>query len=239
MDAPDLSTLDDDQYSDLLTSQVHPRFRNQDTWNTLISPQHIERTRSILVDMHQRTANTLRRKKAERDAFELECRARGAAGKAAWFESRPAYEDTRRKTALFHQKVQQAVSEVGKIQRTQNRATSHHASNAARVTLRKLAMAVHRHQAQHAKSGTIAAQEDYELWQLLDRLTVPYGPDQDPTSLRTMLDFYWTDVNVATDEDQDRAAAEQQMRQAPAGRSARFTGAPKARHVGGEKGLAG
>ena len=239
MDAPDLSTLDDDQYSDLLTSQVHPRFRDPDVWNTLTSPQHIERTRSILVDIHQRTANTLSRKKAERDAFELECRARGAAGKAAWFESRPAYEDTRRKTALFHQKVQQAISEIGKIQRTQNRATSHHASNAARVTLRKLAMAVHRHQAQHAKSGTIAAQEDYELWQLLDRLTVPYGPDQDPTSLRTMLDFYWTDVDVVDGAVESQEAAERVMRQAPAGRSAPSSGMPRARHVGNQKPLAG
>jgi hypothetical protein len=239
VDAPDLSALDDDQYSDLLTSQVHPRFRDQDTWATLTSPQHIERTRSILVDIHQRTANTLSRRKAERDAFELECRARGAAGKAAWFESRPAYEDTRRKTALFHQKVQQAISDVGKIQRTHNRSSSHHVSNAARVTLRKLAMAVQRHQAQHAKSGTIAAQEDYELWQLLDRLTVPYGPDQEPTSLRTMLDFYWTDVDVVDGAVESQEAAERTMRQAPAGRSAPYSGMPRARHVGNQKPLAG
>lgn len=237
MDAADFSTLTDDQYSDLLSGQVHPRFRDPDVWEAITSPENIERTRTVLAHIHQRTATTLGRKKSERDAFEQECRARGEAGKAEWFESRPAYEDSRRKTAAFHQKVQQAMSEVGKIQKSHNRAGSHQVSNAARVTLRKLAVAVQRHQAMHAKSGTIAGQEDYELWQLLDRLTVPYGPNQEPTSLRTMLDFYWTDVEPTTSADEDRAVAERAMRQAPAGRSGQFAGMPRARHVGSDKPL--
>jgi hypothetical protein len=238
VDAPDFSTLTDDQYSDLLTHQAHPRFRDPDVWSTLTSPENIERTRSILVQMHQRTANALGRKKSEREAFEQECRARGAAGKAAWFESQPAYENTRRKMAGFHQLVQQAISDVGKIQKDHNRAGSHLVSNAARETLRQLAVAVQRHQAQHAKSGSIAEQQDYELWQLLDRLTVPCGPNHEQTSLRTMLDFYWTDVTPITDTESGREAAERSMRKAPAGRSSSYTGVPRARHLGNQKDLA-
>jgi hypothetical protein len=237
VDAPDFSTLTDDQYSDLLSGQVHPKFRDPDVWSAITSPENIERTRAVLMNMHQRTANTLGRKKSERDVFEQECRARGAAGKAEWFESRPAYEDSRRKAAAFHQKVQQAISELGKIQKTQNRADNHKNINEARETLRKLAVAVQRHQAMHAKSGTIAGQEDYELWQLLDRLTVPYGRNQEPTSLRTMLDFYWTDVEPTTAAEEDRASAERTMRQAPGGRSSQYAGVPRARHVGSEKPL--
>lgn len=237
MDAADFSALTDDQYSDILTGQVHPKFRDPAVWEAITSAENIERTRAVLVNIHQRTATVLGRKKAERDAFEQECRARGAAGKTAWFESRPAYEDSRRKTAAFHQKVQQAISDVGKIQRTHNRAGSYQASNAARETLRQLSIAVQRHQAQHAKSGSIAEQQDYELWQLLDRLTVPCGPTQEPTSLRTMLDFFWTDVETVTSADEGRAVAERTMRQAPAGRSAQYAGVPRARHVGSEKPL--
>jgi hypothetical protein len=237
LDAADFTTLTDDQYSDLLSGQVHPKFRDPDVWEAITSPENIERTRTVLVNIHQRTANTLGRKKAERDAFEQECRARGAAGKSAWFETRATYEDSRRKTAAFHQKVQQAISDVGKIQRTQNRAGSYQASNAARETLRQLALAVQQHQAQHAKSGSIAEQQDYELWQLLDRLTVPCGPNQERTSLRTMLDFYWTDVEPTTAAGEERAAAERTMRQAPAGRSSQYAGVPRARHVGSEKPL--
>lgn len=240
MDAPDLSALDDRQYEQIAVSHAHPRHRDPDTWALLTSPEYSDRTRAALVNVHQRTAATLRRRKTEREAFEQECRARGSAGKEDWFASRPEYERWRRGTAGFHQMIQAAISELGKTQRRQNhQAVTQQASQAAREALRKLSIAVQRHQATHAKTGTIAAQEDYELWQLLDRLTVPCGPNQEPTTLRAMLDFYWTDVDVVDDADTSRATAERAMRQAPAGQAAQFSGVPKARHVGNSKPLAG
>lgn len=239
MDAPDLTTLDDRAYEQLAVANAHPKSRVAETWALLTCPQHIDRTRTALTNVHQRTANTLRRRKTEREAFEQECRARGQAGKQEWFSTRPEYERWRRGTASFHQMIQAAISELSKTARAHNhRAVTQQSSQAARDTLRRLSLAVQRHQAAHAKSGEIAAQEDYELWQLLDRLTVPCGPNQDPTTLRTMLDFYWTDVDTVTDADAARAQAERTMRQAPAGKSAQYTGVPKARHVGNEKGLA-
>ena len=240
MDAPDLSALEDRDYEQLAITHAHPRHRDPIIWELLTSPEHIERTRTGLNNVHQRTAATLRRRKNERDAFEQECRARGEDGKQEWFATRPEYERWRRGTAGFHQMVQSAISELGKLQRRQNhRAVTQQGTQAARESLRKLSIAVQRHQAAHARSGTIAAQEDYELWQLLDRLTVPCGPNQEPTTLRTMLDFYWTDVEEQTDADRRQVAVEKTMRQAPGGRSGQFTGVPRARHVGNEKGLAG
>lgn len=240
MDAPDLTTLDDREYEQLAIQHAHPRHRDPDTWALLTNPRHLERTRAALTNVHQRTAATLRRRKTERDAFQQECHARGEAGKKEWFATRTDYERWRRGTAGFHQMVQSAISELNKAQRIQNhRATTQQSAQAAREALRKLAVAVQRHQALHAKSGTLAGQEDYELWQLLDQLTVPCGPDQEPHTLRTMLDFYWTDVETVTDADAERAAAERVMRRAPAGRSAEYTGVPRARHVGNEKRLAG
>jgi hypothetical protein len=215
------------------------RQRDPQAWQLLTSPDHINRTRETLTMVNQRTASTLRRRKTEREAFHQECRQRGAEGKREWFETKAEYEEWRRKAAWFHQTVLSAISELSKLTRDRNRAGNQLQQDESRETLRKLAAAVNRHQAAHAKSGQIAGQEDYELWQLLDRLTVPCGPNQDPTTLRTMLDFYWTDVEVRTAGEQVQAAAEKTMRQAPAGRSARFTGVPRARHVGNEKGLAG
>ncbi|QLJ06822.1 hypothetical protein HZZ00_37985 (plasmid) [Streptomyces sp. NEAU-sy36] len=238
MDVPDLSAIDDDQFEDIAISQAHPRSRDPELWALLASPEHIDRTRTILTNVHARTAAALRRRKAEREQFHLDCHARGAQGKKEWFESRPEYEKWRRGAAGFHQTVQTAISELSKIQRSQNRAVTNQGGHAARDALRKLAVAVHRHQARHAKSGEVAAQEDYELWQMLDHLTVPCGPQQEPTTLRTMLDFYWTDVDMVSDSEEKQTAAERTMRQAPAGRSARFTGTPRARHIGNDKGLA-
>ncbi|WP_037688666.1 hypothetical protein, partial [Streptomyces scabiei] len=220
-------------------ANVHPPARTPEVWELLTSADNIERSRIILNRVHQRTANSLRRRKEEREAFQQECHARGPAGKQEWFETRPEYENWRRRAANFHQTVQAAISELGKIQRTHNRSMSRDSRNDARESLRKLAIAVQRHQALHAKSGTIAAQEDYELWQLLDRLTVPCGPNQEPTTLRTMLDFYWTDVDATDTESESREATERTMKKAPAGRSGEFTGMPRARHAGGQKNLAG
>ena len=239
MDAPDLTTLDDRQYEQLAVAHAHPKHRDPDVWNLLTSTQHIEHTRAVLANVHQRTAATLRRRKTERDTFQQECHARGEDGKKEWFATRPEYERWRRGTAGFHQMIQQAIAEIGKLQKAHNRASNHRNHDDARETLRKLSIAVQRHQAAHAKTGTIAAQEDYELWQLLDRLTVPCGPAQEQTSLRTMLDFYWTDVDMVTDVEADRVRVESTMRGAPAGRSARYAGVPRARHVGNEKDLAG
>ena len=239
MDAPDLTTLDDTQYETVALAQIHPRHRDPAVWDLLTSPEHIARTRTLLGQVHARTANALRRRKAEREEFHQECLKRGQAGKQEWFETGPEYEKWRRGAASFHQTVQAAISEIGKKQRTQNRDSNHLSRAEERETLRKLAVAVSRHQAEHARSGEIAGQEDYELWQLLDQLTVPCGPDHTPTTLRTMLDFYWTDVAVVTDVDKAQGAAERSMRQAPAGRSGQYTGTPRARHVGNEKPLAG
>lgn len=240
MDAPDIANLDDREYEQLAVAHAHPKHRNPDTWTLLTSPQHIERTRDALNNVHQRTAATLRRRKTEREAFEQECRARGEAGKQEWFNTRPEYERWRRGTAGFHQMIQAAISELGKVQRRQNLQTATlQTAQGARETLRKLSLAVQRHQAMHAKAGSIAGQEDYELWQLLDQLTVPCGAGQEPTTLRTMIDFYWSDVDVVRDGEEARAAAERSMRRAPGGRSAEFSGAPRAKHVGNDKPLAG
>lgn len=237
MDAPDLDTLDDAQYEQIILGNVNPRYRTPEMWEMLTCGERIDRTRTLLSGIHQRTAATLRRRKAERDEFQQECWVRGEAGKRDWFATRAEYENWRRRAATFHQGIQACISELTKISKDRSRTGNHR--DAARETLRLLAIAVQRHQAQHAKAGSIAGQEDYELWQALDRLTVPCGSSHEPTTLRTMLDFYWTDVDVIDVSEEARATAERTMRQAPAGRSTQFSGQPRARHVGNGKPLAG
>lgn len=237
MDAHLLAQLDDQQYEDLIIKNAHPPVRNPDVWAALTHPDNLERTRSILVNVASRTGNALRTKKAERERFQQECLARGSAGRREWFDTRADYEDWKRRAGNFHQCMLRAVSELNKTQKTVNRETSHQLAQDQRDTLRKLAAAVHRHQATHARAGGIAEQADYELWQLLDQLTVPVGRDQ-AVSLRTMLDFYWTDVQPVDEVEQRRATAEMTMRSAPGGQSGRYAGVPKARHAHNDKKLA-
>jgi hypothetical protein len=238
VDAAALTQLSDGELEELLTANIHPPRRDPEVWAAITHPDNLPRARQILVNIHERTASVLRRRKTERDAFRAECFARGAAGKADWFAGQAEYDAARRRTANFHQRVQRAISELGKEQRNVNRAMSIDVVNEARETLRQLSVAVQRHQATHARDGGIAEQSDYELWQALDRLTVPTGPGQAPTTLRTMLDIYWTDVAPVTDEDSQRTQAERMMRSGPKGRPASFSSTPRARHTHNGKDLA-
>lgn len=238
MDAAELSSLTDGEFEEVLTSNIHPPVRDPDTWAAITHPDNLPRARQILVQLHERTASVLRRRKTEQDEFRAECFARGNTGKSEWFAKKGEFDTARRRTANFHQRVQRAISELGKEQRNVNRERSVNLNQEARETLRKLAVAVQRHQATHARAGGIAEQADYELWQLLDQLTVPTGPEQQQTTLRTMLDIYWTDVETVTEQDTQRTEAERVMRSGPRGRSASFSGTPRARHAHNGKDLA-
>lgn len=238
MDAQLLSQLEDQQYEELIVQNAHPPVRDQAIWAALTHPDNIDRTRTILVGVAARTGNALRTRKAERDAFLEECHTRGAQGRKEWLDSRAEFEDWRRRAGNFHQTMLRAVSELNRAQKTINRSTNHQIAQDQRETLRRLALAVVRHQAQHAKAGGIAEQADYELWQMLDQLTVPCGPDQEPHTLRMMLDFYWADVRSVSQAEEQRAEAERTMRSAPAGQSGTYAGVPRARHVHNRKDLA-
>ncbi|MFJ1900492.1 hypothetical protein [Streptomyces sp. NPDC088115] len=238
MDAAEIGNLTDGEFEDLLTSNIHPPTRDPEAWAAITHPDNLKRARTHMTAIHERTSSVLRRRKTERDEFRIQCFARGEAGKREWFASQAEFDALRRRTANFHQRVQRAISELTKAQRDANRASNQNVAGEQRETLRKLAVAVQHHQAVHARAGGIADQADYELWQLLDRLTVPTGPSQEPTTLRTMLDIYWTDVQPATDEELRRAHAERVMRSAPDGRSGSFAGVPRARHIHNDKGLA-
>ncbi|MEU5239891.1 hypothetical protein ACH4UR_31855 [Streptomyces lydicus] len=238
MDAGHLTRLDDAGYEQIVLDNAHPPARDQETWAALIDPALIDRTRDALNTLFQRNSSVLRKRREEREQFRLECFARGQAGKEEWFASKREYDAWRHRAANFSRTVQNALAEINRVKKEINRSINHQVAQNHRDRLRDLALAVHRHQAAHARSGGVAEQADYELWQALDSITVPIGPMSDPTSLRTMLDIYWTDVTPVDESEERRARAERTMRTAPAGQAARFSGVPKARHVDNGKHLA-
>lgn len=231
MDAQDLAQLADKEFEQILTSNIHPPTRDARTWAAITHPDNLPRARKILTHVHERTASVLRRRKTEREEFRIECFARGEAGKREWFATRAEFESLRRRTANFHQRVQRAISELGQEQRNVNRAQSLNSGQQSRETLRELAVAVQHHQAVHARNGGGAEPADHELWRHLDRLTVPTGPGQDPTTLRTMLSIYWTDMHPVADDPEYRTRAEHITPSAPAAPSTAHCCVPQARRV--------
>ncbi|MEU9113774.1 hypothetical protein AB0D04_18825 [Streptomyces sp. NPDC048483] len=238
MDVRTLTALTDDTYERLVLDNAHPPARDQEVWELLLSRPLIDRTRETLSGLVQRNVSALRKRKAEREAFQAECFARGPAGKKEWFDTRNEYEEWRHRAANFARTVQNALADVNRAKRDLNRSANNSVAQEHRECLRKLALAVQRHQAAHARAGGIAEQSDYELWRALEQISVPIGASGEPTTLRTMLDIYWTDVASVDETEEQRAGSERVMRAAPAGQSGRFSGVPKARHVDNGKRLA-
>lgn len=236
MDVQQLAELDDLEFAEVINRCTHMRTTDPDEWAALTSPALIGRTRAALTLIFQRVSTQMRNAKRKRDAFQQACFARGVEGKREWFESLPEYEQWRNRAGNFQAAVQARLSETGKIQKTVNRAHNNQNHDRSRNALRLLATAIQKHQAAHAKAGGIAEQSDYELWQQLDRIAVE--TDSQEVSLRTMLDVYWFDVAPVSAAEEATDGAEGMMRSAPAGQSPRFSGAPKARHVGSDRKLA-
>ncbi|MFB7668550.1 hypothetical protein ACFC1R_32295 [Kitasatospora sp. NPDC056138] len=238
MDLDEIATLDDAGFRRLITRHVHYTVGDPKVWELLHSPELIERTRTMLTTVYKQLNATMSRKRQEREEFQQDCYSRGAAGKADWFETKTEYERDRGRLVSLHKALQGRLADAGKIQKDVNRANSMALTNHARESLRVLSIAVQKHQAAHARSGTMAEQCDYELWRLLDRLTVPVGPANERVPLRTMLDFYWTDVEPVTEAQARVEELEPLVRRTPVGGAQAFAGVPKARHVGNDRKLA-
>jgi hypothetical protein len=236
MDVQQLIDLDDQGFTEIVNRCTHMRTTDPEEWAALTGPELIGRTRDALSLIYQRVSTQIRHAKAKREEFHQECFRRGAEGKTEWFESLPEYEHWRNRAGNFQAAVQARLSETSKIQKGLNRANNNQNHDRSRNALRLLAMAVQKHQAAHARAGGIAEQSDYELWQQLERIELEVDGQDVP--LRTMLDVYWFDVAPVSGAEEAAEIAEGMMRAAPAGQSSRFSGSPKACHVGSDRRLA-
>ena len=237
MDVQDIEPLDDAAFRELVTDHLHSRKGDPQVWGLLTGPRLVQRTCGTLAAIHRQVTGTMLTKKTAREEFRQECFARGEAGKRDWFASLAEYESWRRRAGHFALMVQERLSDAKKALKAANRAANDTAGHTHRMVLRQLAIAVQDHQAAHARAGGVAEQCDYELWRLLDKLTVPIGPRSEQMTLRTMLDIYWRDVEPVDEAREETAHMDDVMRAAPAGRSARYEGVPSARYVGNDKKL--
>lgn len=238
MDTSLILNLSDDDFRELVTQQLHKRSADPEAWEALTSPNVVTRTHETLAALHRDVSGVMRTRKAEREMFRSECFARGEAGRQEWYSSLKDYEDWRRRAGNFASLVQDRLSSVRKIQKDINWAANNMSRESHRRALRRLALAVEKHQAAHARAGGIAEQADYELWNALQGISIPIGDQGEMVSLRDMLDVYWREVTPVSAVAEARAGMEGVMRSAPAGRSGRFEGVPKARAVGSDRKLA-
>lgn len=242
-----IAELDDRAFRKFVTDRI---FHDADpaAWDLLLSGDLLWRTGALLTALRVQVEGELCRREGQNDADYLEHRTRGSSGRADWLARNSEYQAWRRRAVGFKRMVERrqlqakearrAVAQEqqdpelkARVQRLAEEADHY------RDAVRRLAVKVHEHQALTASSGRCPEQHDYDLWRLLDELTVLVSKGRGQVPLRRMLQAYWFETTPATVAEGRRAEAERLMRQAPAGRSARFEGVPRVRGVDGPKRL--
>lgn len=167
----------------VLANAAAPK-RNTAIWEALLSTQCVERTRSALADAYQRNSAAMADRRAEEElgsTSESETAAAAAADYHAW----------RRRATSFNHLVQGALREVNERRQQLVREQDLSAAEQYRQKIRDVALAIAEHE--HAvRSGGIAPNpHDLKLWECLDAVQLPHGPESTLTSLRELAATVW------------------------------------------------
>ncbi|HKX45267.1 MAG TPA: hypothetical protein VFF37_06365 [Streptomyces sp.] len=234
MDATSISQLDDPAFRELITTNIHHADDTKPVWELLSDRSLAERTLETLRVIRTQAESAMSRKRKDLGEYQAECLLRGPRGRQDWLAEKRKFDDWKRRANNFRRMVEGRQVQV-KARMKASIEERAEVDRSTRITLAKLCLEVQRHQAAYAASGRRAEQADYELWSLLDELTIPFTEGGEAT-LRDMLRTHWTPTE--RDKGARRRANERLMKNAPAGRSRPFEGTPKARHVGSDKLLA-
>jgi hypothetical protein len=191
LDPEALLGLDDASFRETV-NQCVPRRSDPDgtVWKALLDLAVVGRTYTTLVEMVRETDNLLTTRAAELDAYRQDCYRRGEAGKRDWFDA-DAEHKVWRGRALGWKRALEARLMVAKERnpeaRIQRNVERHPRNNqSARVSLCRLALAVHRHQVASKAEDISPEPHDEALWAALDQITVPYG--ELVATLRSLID---------------------------------------------------
>ncbi|PKV95522.1 hypothetical protein ATK30_6444 [Amycolatopsis echigonensis] len=181
-DIAKLTQLSDEQLEELVLANLGPDAAG--LWESLIAPPLLGRVRAILVATQHRIDNDLRTRRSRRS----ERRSKLGLDLTSPYEQR--YDQWRGRVTVFKRLVETRLSQTRAATADENHraaALNHRHRNAVRM----LAKAIDCHR---RAVGTAFDPEpaDRALWQVLDDVTVPLGPQGVSVPVRDMLDTYWS-----------------------------------------------
>ncbi|MFF7837563.1 hypothetical protein ACFZC6_01815 [Streptomyces ossamyceticus] len=251
-----VAALGDERFKELVTKHLARSDGDPALWEVLLGETLINRTTETLKDMFEVACAAAAKRANERNEIRVACLERGPSGRTEWLHSDAKYQLWKSRNSHFKKLVQTRLTEArearrdhvlsGRAVKKTNR-DDRLVAHARQMTdernhhvgvIREFARMVQRHQAMTAASGRMPEQHDYDLWRLLDELSMPDGAERDLIPLRQMLQAFWYDTTPATLAEGVRGQTERMMRQAPAGRSPRYEGTPKVRRIDEPKRLA-
>ena len=158
--------LPDDDFEELVSSQLGRDNRNARVWDLLRHENVLPRTQALLELLHHRTTSVLEGKSMELNLFKQQCDRLGAAGDSMWREERRERMASFQGSARFLRLVEEAQLEVNQ---------SVKAVPPARRTLQALQALTAQVVAHEKELGDDPTEADEELWPLLDSTHVVLG----------------------------------------------------------------
>lgn len=165
------------EFEQVVLANASPHKRNTVFWDALLSPQVIERTHGALAQAVQRNSAAMSARRPDE---------RGGTS-----EPDPEYRAWRRGAVSFGHIVQGALQEVNQRRKEIIQQDDVRAAERYRRNIRDIALAIADHQDAVVRSGVKPRPEDLKLWECLDTVRLPHGPDSVPTSLRELVASVW------------------------------------------------
>ena len=162
--------IDDVEFERLVLANISPRNRDAHVWSALLAPNSIARTHAILVAAVQRNASAMAARRADPGSDDT------------------AYRQWRHRAQGFARIAQAALSEINAERRTLEAAADKSSARRYREQLRRLASEIACHQQRSDTAGINPEDHDHQLWNVLDTISIPHGPESTPTTLRDLLD---------------------------------------------------
>jgi len=177
-----LDSFSDQEFEQVVLINAAQHKRNTAMWEALLSPQVIERTHSALAIAIQRNSAAMSARRPDEAAGESQLDA--------------AYKTWRRSAVSFGNLVQGALQEVKQKRKQILREADLRAAERYRQHIRDIALAIADHQNAIAEAGATPSPHDLKLWEYLDTVRLPHGPDSTPTSLRDLVASVWYPSSV-------------------------------------------
>ena len=162
--------IDDVEFERLVLANISPRNRDAHVWSALMAPNSIARTHATLVAAVQRNAAAMGARRTDPRSDDT------------------AYRQWRHRAQSFARIAQSALSEINAERRTLEAAADKSSARRYREQLRCLASEIANHQRRSDTAGINPEDHDHQLWNVLDAISIPHGPESTPTTLRDLLD---------------------------------------------------
>ncbi len=172
-----LDSFSAEEFEQVVLVNVSQHKRNPALWDALLSRQLIDRTHGALAIAFQRNSAAMSARRPNEPSE--------TSG------TDPGYKEWRRGAVSFNHLVQGALQAVNMRRKELAQEDEVRAAERYRQNIRDASLAIAEHQNATISSGATPSPHDLKLWEFLDTVRLPHGPDSTPTSLRELVGTVW------------------------------------------------